>query len=104
METNNFSLKITKIAKNDLENIFKYISIELANKTAAENLINIFKRRFNDLCIFPISYPLCSNEFIKYKTIRKLIVQKYIVFYKVEQKDVVIIRVLHELMDFINIL
>ncbi|MBI9008465.1 MAG: type II toxin-antitoxin system RelE/ParE family toxin [Tenericutes bacterium] len=44
-------------AQQDLENIFKYISIDLTNPEAAMLLIEKFENIFNELTLFPKTYP-----------------------------------------------
>lgn len=48
-----FNLNIFPLAQNDMENIFKYIAVDLASPTAANNLIDDFENAFEDIRLFP---------------------------------------------------
>ena len=89
-----------------MENIFDYIAFTLSNKTAAENQINDFENSFENISVFPYSTPLINNEYVTDKSIRKKIVNNYIVFFKVneDRKRIEIIRVLYGMMDYEKIL
>lgn len=52
------SYKLLPKARLDLENLFRYISIELANPESALVVIDKFQAKFNDICMFPKAYPL----------------------------------------------
>ncbi len=52
------SYKLLPKARLDLENIFRYISVELANSESASVVIDKFQEKYNDICIFPKAYPL----------------------------------------------
>lgn len=90
------SLKIYELAKKDLEQIFKYISIELCNNRAALLLINKFENALIKVCEFPNSCPIILNKNIKENNVRKLLVENYNVFYRVKYNEVQVIRVLHK--------
>lgn len=91
-------------AQEDLENIFSYIAIELVNKQAASNLIDTFETKFNELLLFPLSYPLIKSKLIFQIDLRKCIVQNYIIvyFYNEIEKLVEIIRVMYSKVDYLE--
>ena len=68
-------------AQEDLENIFSYIAIELVNSEAASDLKDKFEDKFNELLLFPLSYPRVKNKLIFQIDLRKCIVQNYIIVY-----------------------
>ena len=68
-------------ARDDLENIFYYIAIELVNQEAASDLIDKFESKFKELLLFPLSYPLVDSELIYEINLRKCIVENYIILY-----------------------
>ena len=55
-------------AQLDLENIFKYISVDLTNPEAALLLIEKFEDKFKELTLFPNAYPFIENEALVVKT------------------------------------
>lgn len=97
MRENRYTLKITPAAANDLDKIYSYISNELYNETAAENLMDKIEESFMRLKEFPFSCNFVSDDFLKNKGYRKLIVDNYIGFYIVdeEKQQVIIMRVLY---------
>ena len=96
---NNLELVVSELAMEDLENIFKYISLNLDNPFAAEKLIEDFYISFEKIKLFPFSCPIKEIKFVKDKAIRVLIVDKYLAFYKVEKSKIVILRVKHSTSD-----
>ena len=87
-----------------MQSIFEHISTKLCNKTAANKLINEFEEAFARIRAFPQSCPLINNEYVKDKTIRKLIVNSYIVFYRIANLELQIIRVLYGMRNYEELL
>ncbi|WIF95223.1 type II toxin-antitoxin system RelE/ParE family toxin [Caminicella sporogenes] len=85
MGKNRYSLKITPAAKEDLEKIYDYITNELYNESAAENLLDKIEESFMRLKDFPFSCSFVADEFLKNKGYRKLIIDNYIGFYIVDE-------------------
>lgn len=97
---NKYDLQIFPLAQLDMEQIFKYISVELCNPTAAINQINDFEKAFNDICTFPECCPRINNEYIKDKSLRKLIVNNYIAFYRISENQIQVVRVLYGMRNY----
>lgn len=104
MENNKYQLKIFPLAKIDMEQIFDYIAIELCNPTAAIGQINDFEKAFETVCSFPESHPYINNEYVKDRSLRKLIVNNYIVFYRIMNNEVQIVRVLYGMRNYETLL
>ena len=100
----NYTLVIYPSAQEDMDNIFKYIYFDLANPRAAFDLINDFREACDNLCYFPEKCPLVNNEYVKDKTIRKLLVKNYIVFYRIKGNEIQIVRVLYGMSDYQKLL
>ena len=102
----NLKLKISAKALQDMENIFKYISVDLANPSASDKLMQDMRNCLNTVCEFPESCPKVNNEYFKDKTLRKLIVSNYIIFYKILEEEQVLlaVRVLYGMQNFSDIL
>lgn len=81
-------LRISPAAQADMEQIFKYISIELCNPSAADDQIDDFFKALDNTCMFPESCPYVNNEFVKDKTLRKLLVNNYLIFYQIKNDEV----------------
>lgn len=104
MENNQYQLKIFPFAQLDMEQIFDYISVELCNPTAAIGQINDFEKAFENVCAFPESCPYIKNEYVRDKTLRKLIVNNYVAFYRIRDKEIQVVRVLYGTCDYESIL
>lgn len=100
MENNKYQLKIFPMARLDMEQIFDYIAVELCNPTAAIGQINDFEKAFENVCAFPESCPYINNEYVKDKSLRKLIVNNYIAFYRVKDNEIQVVRVLYGMRNY----
>ncbi|MBE5749656.1 MAG: type II toxin-antitoxin system RelE/ParE family toxin [Clostridiales bacterium] len=100
MENKKYKLKIFPLARQDMEQIFEYIAVDLCNITAAIGQINDFEKAFENICNFPESCPYINNEYVKDKTLRKLIVNNYIAFYRVREEEIQLIRVLYGMSNY----
>ena len=82
---NNYILKFTPTFKNDLKNIYYYISSYLQEPNIANDLYNKIMFKILALQYFPNRYPkLLNPNNNKIYNIRKLLVDKYIILYNVE--------------------
>lgn len=97
---NNYELNIFPMAQADMEQIFEYIAVELCNPTAAIGQINDFEKAFENVCSFPESCPYIRNEYVKDKTLRKLVVNNYIAFYRVKDEEIQVVRVLYGMRNY----
>lgn len=100
MENNKYQLKIFPMARLDMEQIFDYIAVELCNPTAAIEQINDFEKAFENVCTFPESCPYINNEYVKDKSLRKLIVNNYIAFYRIKDNEIQVVRVLYGMRNY----
>lgn len=101
---NKFELKIFPLAQTDMEQIFNYIAVELCNPTAALGQINDFEKAFENICAFPESHPYINNEYVKDKSLRKLVVNNYIAFYRIRDKEIQVVRVLYGMRNYKTLL
>ena len=97
MSKNNYSLKFTPKASEDLDKIYSYISKELYAEKAAKNLLEKIETSIMRLQDFPFSCNYLADEFLRNKGYRKLIIDNYIAFYLIyeEAQQVIIMRVLY---------
>ena len=101
---NEYRLKIFPLAQADMENIFSYIAEELKNPTAALKQIDHFEKAFETMIAFPEGCPKIENEYVKDKTLRKLIVDNYIAFFRIKDEEIQIVRVLYGMRNYQDIL
>ena len=92
------------MAQLDMEQIFDYIAVELRNPTAAIGQINDFEKAFDNVCIFPESCPYMKNEYVKDKSLRKLVVNNHIAFYRVKNNEIQVVRVLYGMRNYETLL
>ena len=101
-----YALNIYPQAVKDMEGIFEYIPVTLCNPAAAAKQIRDFERALNLVRSQPESCPHVRNEYVKDKTLRKLIVNNYIVFYRAvhDGREIQVVRVLYSMMDYERLL
>ncbi len=93
----NFSYRFTEKAEQDLDEILRYISVDLVNPTAAQNLGRKVFEKIDMVRVYPESGAPVDNEFLADKTVRKLSVDNYVIYYKAhyEEKVISIIRIVY---------
>lgn len=92
-----YSYRFTEKAEQDLDEILRYISVDLVNPTAAQNLGKKVFEKIDMVRTFPESGAPVDNEFLNDKTVRKLSVDTYVIYYKThyEEKVISIIRIVY---------
>ena len=99
-----YKIKIYPLAQQDMDEIFNYISNELNNPLAAIKLINDFEKAFEITLLFPMSWSLINNEYAKDQSLRKIIVNNYIAFYRIKDDEIQIVRVLYAMSNYQELL
>lgn len=99
-----YKIIVTDVATEELEGIFDYISRNLNNKSATEKL----KLKIEKLFLWLEQNPyLATRVHIKpqNKIYRRLVINNYIVLYKVEEekKQVIVYRVLYGRRDYLKL-
>lgn len=92
-----YNLKYTKLAKDDLFSIFEIISKD--KPTVAIEYIIRLEVYIELLEINPMMGIECKNKNINHDC-RILIYENYLVFYKIDNKDIHIMRVLNSRSDY----
>ena len=92
-----YSYRFTKKAEQDLDEILNYISVDLVNPAAAQNLGRKIFEKIDMIRMFSDSGAPVDNEFLADKTVRKLSVDYYVIYYKTyyEEKAISIIRIVY---------
>ena len=92
-----YSYRFTEKAVQDLDEILHYITVDLANPNAAQNLGRKLFELIDMVRIFPDSGAPVDNDFLADKTIRKLSVDHYVIYYKAhyEEKVISVIRIVY---------
>lgn len=92
-----YSYRFTEKAEQDFDEILRYISVDLANPTAAQNLGRKMFEQIDVVRAFPDSGAPVDNEFLSDKSVRKLLVDNYIIYYKAhyDEKIISVIRIVY---------
>lgn len=99
-----YKFLISEMAKNDIDTTIDYIANHLKNKQAATKLYDVINEKINILCTDPMLSKDCKYYGIEDETVRRIKIKNYILFFKIEKKQVIIIRFLYSKMDIGTIL
>jgi len=90
------SVVLSGPAISDLNGIVEYISVERQEAVHANNLVAKLKEAIMQLVVLPKRHPLGSDEYLARQGIRMLVVDSYLVFYRLSEGEAVtLIRILH---------
>lgn len=103
---NKYKIQFSKDAKNDLKDIYIYIKYSLQEPINAKKQIDKIRKDIYKLEDDPKIYAIIKDEIIKKREIRKIKVNNYIVFYKVEENKrvVEIVRIMYGRRNWTKIL
>ena len=92
-----YSYRFTEKAVQDLDEILRYISVELANHIAAQKFGRKIFEKIDIIRTFPKLGAPVDNDFLSDKTLRKLPVDNYFIFYKLhyDERIVSIVRIIY---------
>jgi len=99
-----YKLKYAESYREDLKSTINYIKHNLQNPTAAQRLKNEIKNKYKNIKENPFIYPAAPDEYLASKGYRFIMIDNYMIFYKVIENNVEIIRFLYGYRDWINIL
>ncbi len=102
----NYSFTFTEKAEEDLDGILQYISDELSNPTAASGLAQRIFECIDNVRAFSESGLIVENDFLSDKSIRKVLVENYSIYYKADDnlKTIYIIRLVYSKRDVNEVL
>ena len=99
-----YNIEYSKEAKQDLIGIKQYIKYNLQEPETAQKLILEIRNEINNLKHNPEIFSIIDEDIIKKFEIRKLIVNNYIVFYRIKKDNIEIVRVMYGRRNWINLL
>ncbi len=99
-----YNIDYSKEAKEDLVEIKQYIKYNLQEPETAEKLITKIKNEINNLKHNPKIYGVIDDELIRKLEIRKLIVDNYIIFYRIKNDNIEIVRIMYGRRNWISLL
>lgn len=97
-----YQVEFLPSAQADMEEIVRYISREMCNPMAAENLAADFVKTADSLSLFPYTH----EAYIPIRPLkheyRKVLVKNYLMFFWVEEekKTVIVARVIYSARDY----
>lgn len=99
-----YNIEYSKEARQDLIEIKRYIKYNLQEPATAQKLISKIRNEIDKLKSNPQIYAIIDDDFIKKFEIRKLIVDNYIVFYRIQYNYLQIVRIMYGRRNWINLL
>jgi addiction module RelE/StbE family toxin len=101
---NKYNIEYSKESKQDLIGIKQYIKYNLQEPETAQKLISKIRNEINNVKNNPEIYAIIDDELIKKLEIRKMIVDNYIIFYRIKNNNIEIVRVMYGRRNWINLL
>ena len=90
-----YNIEYSKESKEDLIGIKQYIKYNLQEPKIAQKLITKIRNEIDYLKYNPKIYSIIEDDLIKRFKIRKLIVDNYIVFYRIKSDNIEIVRIMY---------
>ncbi len=101
-----YNIEFLPIAKEDIDNIIRYVHQNLKNPTASKKLKILFSKSLDYICEFPYGNSIYeSTNSLKYEY-RSYRVKNFLMFYIINEnkKLITIVRVLYQKMNIKEIL
>jgi len=102
MPTDKYQIRLLRIAEEDFTEIISFIADN--NPTAAEEMAVKIEKNIELLAENPMLGRIPRDEDIKNLGYRYIIIQNYIVFYTIEEKTILIHRILHGARNYKSLL
>lgn len=99
-----YNIEYSKESKEDLIGIKQYIKYNLQESEIANKLISNIRKSIKTLKDNPEIYTIIDDDMIRKLEIRKLIVDNYIVFYRIKDDSIEIVRIMYGRRNWINLL
>ena len=99
-----YNIEYSNDSKQDLIGIKQYIKYNLQEPETAQKLILKIRKEINSLKVNPEIYAIIDDDIIKKIEIRKLVVDNYIVFYRINDKNIQIVRIMYGRRNWLNLL
>ena len=101
---NKFLIEYSNDSRQDLIEIKRYIKYNLHEPVIASKFINQIKNEVKKIANNPRIYPVIDDELISKLKIRKINVKNYIVFYKIKDSSINVVRILYEKRNWMKLL
>ena len=102
MPSSKYLVRLLSIAEQDLEDLLSYVAAE--NARVATELLDQIEARLEALQSHPFSGRIPQNPKITALGYQVLVIDNYLVFYKVKSTAVLVYRILHGARDILHLL
>lgn len=101
-----FKYRLTQKANDDLDDIVRYVAIELANQTAAADFLDKLQEVVEETCLFPESGFPVINRFSSNAGIRRKLIGNYTMYYLPDfaEEQILVLRIVYGKRDIDEIL
>lgn len=84
---NEYEVKVTRQALEQMRAIIHYISYDLMAPEAAQNLLNDLKSAIIKLAVLPKRHSLIEEEPWRSEGVRKIVVKNFLVYYWIDDEN-----------------
>ena len=99
-----YTIEYSEDSKQDLFEIKRYIKYNLQEPNIAKKLTDKILKEIRKLSDNPEMYSIIDDELINKLKIRRIIVDNYVVFYRVKDNSVEIVRIMYEKRNWMKLL
>ena len=101
-----YDFLFTEKAEQDLDEILTYISNELCNKKATKDFFDKVFSAIDTLRACPKTGMVLDNEYVLDKSIRRVLIDNYVMYYKFDEANekIIILRILYAKRNLTEIL
>ena len=92
-----YTFQLTEKAISDLDGIMDYLINTLGQRTAAQRIIDLMDQEIHMLCQYPESGTPVINEYIRRSDVRRLVIEKYLLYYIADKENrrIVVLRMVY---------
>ena len=102
MKKPKYTVRLLRVAEDDLDEIISYITAE--NRTAAETIATKIEKNLAQLSFYPHLGKIPKDEELGRLGYRFLVVENYLIFYTIEERTILVHRIIHGARDYLNLL
>jgi len=91
-----YDVVATELLKSEYDSTLRYLAIDLNNHAAASRFADELAKMRLLIADNPTLFGLSRHRRLREQNIRSCLVQSYLVFYRVEESCIVLLRLLHQ--------
>lgn len=93
-------VEVAELASDSLLNAASYIAVKFGEPRAALALLEEFDEFVERVSDFPDIYPLCADETLADRGIRKALIKNYVALYEILDEKIFVIGFFHQSQDY----